>query len=69
AYYGVLGSGGGLLVLAGSVLLGDLLDGARSPGPAARLPWLAIAAFPLTSAALLALTARSRFSPRKGNPT
>jgi MFS family permease len=53
AYYGALASGGGLMVLLGSIVIGSTLDLARHPSPTAWLPWALMAAFPLVSAALL----------------
>lgn len=45
-YYGALASAGGLAVLVGNVLLGPILDLALVSGPAAALPWLALAIVP-----------------------
>lgn len=64
AYYGALASGGGLMVLLGSIVIGATLDLAREPGPTAWVPWALIAAFPLLSAAVLLLT-RNLPPPRK----
>ena len=66
AYYGALASGGGLMVLLGSVVIGSILDLARHPGPTAWLPWALIAAFPLLSATLLLTRAPTRL--RKVHP-
>lgn len=42
-YYGLLASAGGCAVLLGNTLLGPLYAGAAQPGPAALLPWAAMA--------------------------
>ncbi|MHA6784218.1 MFS transporter [Pseudonocardia saturnea] len=59
SYFGVLASIGGLTVLAGSTVTGGLLDLAGRPGWLGALPWLALAAFPLAGAVVLAALARS----------
>ncbi|MDQ0364558.1 MFS transporter [Catenuloplanes indicus] len=60
AHFGVLSAAGGLAVLAGSTATGALLD---SAGPV--VPWLALAAVPLTSALLFPLVAPA---PREPGP-
>jgi len=50
AHYGALATAGGVAVLLGNVLLGGVLEQAREPSEAARLPWLLLALFPLASA-------------------
>ncbi|TCP54275.1 putative MFS family arabinose efflux permease [Tamaricihabitans halophyticus] len=60
AHFGVLHTAGGVAVLLGSSALGSLLDGARTSGPAAVLPWALTAALPAISAVVLIwLTRRS----------
>ena len=54
AYFGVLASGGGLAVLAGSALLGSLFE---AQGPPA-LPWAVTAALPLASAVVMGVLVR-----------
>lgn len=54
AHFGVLASGGGLAVLAGSSLLGALLDAGGPPA----LPWAVTAALPLTSAIVMGVLVR-----------
>ncbi|WP_110669715.1 MFS transporter [Salinicola halophilus] len=59
-YYGALASAGGVAVLLGNALVGDLLDAALIPSPAAALPWWTLAILPAVSA--LAFVALLRFS-------
>ncbi len=61
AHYGALASMGGVAVLTGNVLLGDVLDNALTPAPQAAVPWLLLAVFPLCSA--LAMAVLCRFYP------
>lgn len=51
SYYGFLNTAGGLAVLVASTILGDLLDAAATPGPAAALPWTVMAVLLCASAA------------------
>ncbi|MCM5704564.1 MFS transporter [Larsenimonas salina] len=57
-YYGALASAGGIAVLLGNALAGDLLDSALSPAPEAGLPWWVLASFPLASAVALLILFR-----------
>ena len=52
-YYGFVASMGGCAVLAGNTVLGPLYAGAASPGPAAVLPWVVMAALAATPAVVL----------------
>lgn len=58
AHMGVMASAGGLAVLLTGGPIGSLLEAARTPGPAAALPWLVLAALPVLSAVLVAPTLR-----------
>lgn len=49
-YYGCLASTGGIMVLLGNLLIGDLLDTASMTSIDAMLAWLSVAAFPALSA-------------------
>ncbi|OFI38122.1 MFS transporter [Arthrobacter sp. SW1] len=53
AYYGLLASSGGVMVLLGNAVLGPLYEFARTPSPAAAAPWLLMAAFTAVSAVFL----------------
>ena len=53
AYYGLLASCGGTMVLLGNVVLAPLYEQATTPSPAAATPWLVSAIFALASAALI----------------
>lgn len=52
AYYGLLSSCGGALVLLANVALGPLYEQAATPSAAAAMPWLVIAVLTATSAAV-----------------
>lgn len=58
AYFGVLSSVSGCLVLLGSTATGLLMDGTPSTGPGAGIPWAAAALVPLASWAGLRVLAR-----------
>jgi ABC-type dipeptide/oligopeptide/nickel transport system ATPase subunit/MFS family permease len=53
AYYGLLASCGGTMVLLGNVVLAPLYEEAGAPSAAAASPWLVSAVFAATSAALI----------------
>lgn len=58
AHYGALATAGGCAVLAGNLLLGDLLDQALTPSAEAAFPWLLLAVFPLCSAIAMVFICR-----------
>ncbi|QIK15247.1 MFS transporter [Leclercia sp. 29361] len=64
AHYGALATAGGCAVLAGNLLLGDLLDQALRPSVAAMYPWLVLAVFPLCSAFAMVVICRPMRRPR-----
>ncbi|MBT2534568.1 MFS transporter [Arthrobacter sp. ISL-69] len=51
AFYGLLASGGGVMVLIGNIALGPLYEGAVQPSTAAAAPWLLTALLAAASAA------------------
>ncbi|MCG1032682.1 MFS transporter [Bacillus amyloliquefaciens] len=64
AHYGALATAGGCAVLAGNLLLGDLLDRALTPSAGAIVPWLVLAVFPLCSAIAMVVICRPMRRPR-----
>jgi len=64
AHYGALATAGGCAVLAGNLLLGDLLDQALTPSIGASAPWLVLAVFPLCSAIAMIFICRPMRRPR-----
>lgn len=58
AHYGALSTAGGVAVLAGNLLFGNLLDRALVPSTQAIYPWLLLAIFPLFSALALNVICR-----------
>ncbi|MGK9175393.1 MFS transporter [Yokenella regensburgei] len=65
AHYGALATAGGIAVLAGNLLLGDMLDNALTPSTKAMLPWLQLALFPLLSAIAMCFICRPLRSTSK----
>ncbi|MCU6668487.1 MFS transporter [Enterobacteriaceae bacterium H4N4] len=64
AHYGALATAGGCAVLAGNLLLGDLLDKALTPSAEAAFPWLLLAVFPLCSAIAMIFICRPMRRPQ-----
>lgn len=58
AHYGALATAGGIAVLAGNLVFGNLLDRALVPSTQAMYPWLLLALFPLCSALALNVICR-----------
>lgn len=66
-YYGALASAGGVAVLLGNTLMGDLLDAALIPSADATHPWWVLASLPAVSALALFILLRMPFFHSSNN--